>query len=154
MILYLFKKKFESIFLHPYQKLFHFVNWILKILPLLFTLPCLHPMVVLQKQLHQMVEHVNDCHHDEPSLPMIGLMFMVFLNEWLRVLLGFLHNCFYYILMWFISFSPLCCIYGWCIHMFIPHRLHLLFILLLCRFQNRPMCNLLQLFLKTSGDYS
>jgi hypothetical protein len=47
MILYLFKKKFESIFLHPYQKLFHFVNWILKILPLLFTLPCLHPMVVL-----------------------------------------------------------------------------------------------------------
>ncbi len=36
-----------------------------------------------------MVEHVHDCHHDKHSLFMVGLLFMVFLDEWLRVLLGF-----------------------------------------------------------------
>jgi hypothetical protein len=46
-------------------------------------------VVIFQKQLHQTVVHAHDCHHDEPSLPMIGLMFMVFIDEWLRVLLGF-----------------------------------------------------------------
>ncbi len=45
-------------------------------------------MIVLQKQLQQMTKHVDDYHHDEHSLPMIGLMFMVFINEWLKALLG------------------------------------------------------------------
>jgi hypothetical protein len=45
-------------------------------------------MVVMWKQLYQIVEQVHDCHHDKHSLPMVGLMFMVVSNEWLRVLLG------------------------------------------------------------------
>jgi len=45
-------------------------------------------MVVIQKQLHQMTKQVYDCHHDKHSLPMVGLFFMVFFDEWLRVLLG------------------------------------------------------------------
>jgi hypothetical protein len=40
-------------------------------------------------QPHQMVEQVHDCHHYEDSPPLVGLLFMVFLNEWLRALLGF-----------------------------------------------------------------
>ncbi len=35
-----------------------------------------------------MTKQVYDCHHDKHSLPMVGLLFMVFLDEWLRVLLG------------------------------------------------------------------
>jgi hypothetical protein len=45
-------------------------------------------MVIEQRQLHQMVEHVHDCHHYEQSPPSVGLLFMVFLDEWLRALLG------------------------------------------------------------------
>jgi len=53
-----------------------------------------------------MVEQVHDLHHYEHSPPLVGLLFMVFFDEWLRVLLGF-SNWFYYILMLFIDFS--CC---------------------------------------------
>jgi hypothetical protein len=56
-------------------------------------------------------------------------------------------------LMLFVGFYPLCCIHVWCIHWFIPHRLHLMFILYLCRFWRMFMCNLIQLFKKTSSDY-
>ncbi len=45
-------------------------------------------MVVMWRQLHQTDEQVHDYHHDKHSLPMIGLLFVVFLNEWLKVLLG------------------------------------------------------------------
>ncbi len=45
-------------------------------------------MVVEQIQPHQIVEHVHDCHHYEHSPPLVGLLFMVFLDEWFRVLLG------------------------------------------------------------------
>jgi hypothetical protein len=45
-------------------------------------------MVVVWKQFHQMVKQIHDYHHDKHSLPMIGLLFVVFLDEWLRTLLG------------------------------------------------------------------
>jgi hypothetical protein len=45
-------------------------------------------MVVTQKQFHQMVEQGYDCHHDKHSLTMVRLLFVVVLNEWLRMLLG------------------------------------------------------------------
>jgi hypothetical protein len=45
-------------------------------------------MVVVRRQFHQMDEHVHDCHHDKHSLPMVGLLFMVFFYEWLKTLLG------------------------------------------------------------------
>jgi len=35
-----------------------------------------------------MVEQVHDCPHDEHSLPMVGLMFVVMFDEWLRTRLG------------------------------------------------------------------
>ncbi len=41
-------------------------------------------MVVIWRQLHQMVEHVHDCHHGENSLPVVGLMFVVLVDEWLK----------------------------------------------------------------------
>jgi hypothetical protein len=46
-------------------------------------------MVVVQIRLHQMVEQVHDYHHYEHSLPLVGLLFMVFLDEWLRMMLSF-----------------------------------------------------------------
>jgi hypothetical protein len=46
-------------------------------------------MVIEQIQPHQMIEQVLDCHHYEHSPPSIGLLFMVFLDEWLKVLLVF-----------------------------------------------------------------
>jgi hypothetical protein len=45
-------------------------------------------MVVGQIQLHQMIEQVHDWHHYEHSPPLVGLLFVVFLDEWLRTLLG------------------------------------------------------------------
>jgi hypothetical protein len=45
-------------------------------------------MVITWKQLQQTIEHVHDYHDDKHSLLMVGL-FMLFLNEWLRTLLGF-----------------------------------------------------------------
>jgi hypothetical protein len=45
-------------------------------------------MVVLRKQLHQMAEQVNDYHQEKHSLPTVGLLFVLFFDEWLRVLLG------------------------------------------------------------------
>jgi hypothetical protein len=56
-------------------------------------------------------------------------------------------------LMLFGGFYLLCCIHVWCIHWFIPHRLHLMFILYWCRFWRMFMCNLIQLFKETSSDY-
>jgi hypothetical protein len=44
-------------------------------------------MVVVQRQLYEMTEHVHDCHHDKHPLPMVGLLFVVFIDEWLRALL-------------------------------------------------------------------
>jgi hypothetical protein len=38
-------------------------------------------MVVVQKQFHQMDEQVHDYHHDKHSLPVVGLLCMVFLAE-------------------------------------------------------------------------
>jgi hypothetical protein len=35
-------------------------------------------MIVMQKQLHQTAKQAHDCHHDKHSLPMVGLLFMVF----------------------------------------------------------------------------
>jgi hypothetical protein len=35
-----------------------------------------------------MIEQVHDYHHDEHSLLMFGLSFVVLLDEWLRVQLG------------------------------------------------------------------
>jgi hypothetical protein len=46
-------------------------------------------MAVIHKQFHQMVEQVHDYHHAKHSLPLVGLLFLVFLDEWLKVLLGF-----------------------------------------------------------------
>jgi hypothetical protein len=46
-------------------------------------------MVVILKQLHQTTKHVHDCHHDEHSFPMVGLMYVVLLDKWLIVQLGF-----------------------------------------------------------------
>jgi hypothetical protein len=45
-------------------------------------------MVGIRRQFHQTIEQVHDCHHDKHSLPMVGLLFVVFLNEWLKVLLS------------------------------------------------------------------
>ncbi len=45
-------------------------------------------MVVIRRQIHQMVEQVHDYHHDEHSLPMVGLLFVVFIAKWLKMLLG------------------------------------------------------------------
>jgi hypothetical protein len=45
-------------------------------------------MVVVQIQPHQTSKHVHDCHHYEHSLPLVGLLLVVFLDEWLRALLG------------------------------------------------------------------
>jgi hypothetical protein len=45
-------------------------------------------MVVEQIQPHQTVEHVHDYHHYEHSPPSVGLLFVVFFDEWLRMLLG------------------------------------------------------------------
>jgi hypothetical protein len=44
-------------------------------------------------------------------------------------------------LMLFIGFYSMCCIYVWCIHWFISHRLYL-FVLHVCKFLNKLMCNL------------
>jgi hypothetical protein len=46
-------------------------------------------MVVIQKQIYQTIEHVHYYHHDKHSLPLVGLLFIVFFDEWLRTLLGF-----------------------------------------------------------------
>jgi hypothetical protein len=35
-----------------------------------------------------MAKQVHDCHHYEHSPSSIGLLFVVFFDEWLRVLLG------------------------------------------------------------------
>jgi hypothetical protein len=45
-------------------------------------------MVVEHIRPHQMVKQVHDCHHYEHSPPSIGLLFVVFLDEWLKVRLG------------------------------------------------------------------
>jgi len=45
-------------------------------------------MAVVQIQLHQMVEHVHDYHREKHSLPLVGLLFVVFFDEWLKALLG------------------------------------------------------------------
>jgi hypothetical protein len=45
-------------------------------------------MVVEQIQPHQTIENVHGCHHYEHSPPSVGLLFVVFLDEWLRMLLG------------------------------------------------------------------
>jgi hypothetical protein len=47
-------------------------------------------MVVVHIQPHQTVEQVHDCHHYEHSLPLVGLLFVVFSYEWLQMLLGLL----------------------------------------------------------------
>ncbi len=36
-----------------------------------------------------MIEHLHDCHRDKHSLLVVGLLFVVFLDERLRTLLGF-----------------------------------------------------------------
>jgi hypothetical protein len=36
-----------------------------------------------------MAKQVHDCHHYEHSPHLVGLLFMVFLDEWLKALLGF-----------------------------------------------------------------
>jgi hypothetical protein len=38
-------------------------------------------MVVLRRQLHQMIKQVHDRNHDEHSLPVVGLMCVVLLDE-------------------------------------------------------------------------
>jgi len=45
-------------------------------------------MGVKHIQPHQTIKHVHHCHHYQHSLPLVGLLFMVFANEWLRALLG------------------------------------------------------------------
>ncbi len=54
----------------------------------------------MQKQLHQTIEQVH-------SILVVGLSFMVFIDEWSRAPLGLFIEKFYYILMLFINFSPL-----------------------------------------------
>ncbi len=65
----------------------------------------------MQKQLHQTIEQVHDFHHDshhnKHSILVVGLSFMVFIDEWSRAPLGLFIEKFYYILMLFINFSPL-----------------------------------------------
>jgi len=43
--------------------------------------------VVEHIQLHQMTKQVHDCHHYEHSLPLIRLLFVVLLDEWLKAIL-------------------------------------------------------------------
>jgi hypothetical protein len=45
-------------------------------------------VVVVWRQLHQTVEQVHDYHHNKDSFPVVGLLFVVFHNEWLKALLG------------------------------------------------------------------
>ncbi len=97
-------------------------------------------MVVLRRQLYQTIEQVHDCHHDEHvSLLVVGLMNVVLLDERLRMQLGLftqpvqLHFDVAHWLSPFVLHPYL---------VFISHRLHLLFILFLCRFWNKLMCNL------------
>jgi hypothetical protein len=99
-------------------------------------------MVVEQIWFHQTVKQVHDCHHYEHSPPSVGLLFMVFLDEWLRALFGFppqpilLH---FDVVNWFLPFVlHLCLVHS----KFISHRLHLPFILFLCIFLNKLMYNL------------
>jgi hypothetical protein len=84
---------------------------------------------------------------------MIGLMFMMFLNEWLRALLGlftWLVLLHFDVVHWLLPSM----LHTWLVHSKgRSRRLHLLFILLLCRFWNKLMCNMFQLFSKTSSDY-
>ncbi len=47
-------------------------------------------IIVMPRQLHQIVEHVHNCHHCDYSLLEVGLMFVVSFGEWLRTWLGFL----------------------------------------------------------------
>jgi hypothetical protein len=42
-------------------------------------------MVVVWRQLHQTIKHVHDCHHEEHSLPVFGLLFVALFNEWFRM---------------------------------------------------------------------
>ncbi len=35
-----------------------------------------------------MIKHVIDYHHDKHLVPLVGSLFMVFLDEWLKALLG------------------------------------------------------------------
>jgi len=46
-------------------------------------------MVIEQIRPHQMIEQVHDRHHYEHSPPSVGLLFVVFFDEWLKVLLVF-----------------------------------------------------------------
>jgi hypothetical protein len=45
-------------------------------------------MVIVGRQLHQIVEQIHDCHHGEHSLLAIELMFVVLFNEWSREQMG------------------------------------------------------------------
>jgi hypothetical protein len=45
-------------------------------------------MVVEPIQPHQTTKQVHDCHHYKHSPPSVGLLFMVFLDEWLKAILG------------------------------------------------------------------
>jgi hypothetical protein len=38
-------------------------------------------MVVVWKQFHQTTKQVHDCHHEEHSLPMFGLLFMTLFDD-------------------------------------------------------------------------
>jgi hypothetical protein len=55
-----------------------------------------------------MVKHVHDYHRDEHSLHAVGLMFVVLLDEWLRMQLGLSAQLVECIFMLLIGFSPLC----------------------------------------------
>jgi hypothetical protein len=46
-------------------------------------------MVIEQIRPHQMIEQVHDYRHYEHSPPSVGLLFMVFFDEWLQMLLVF-----------------------------------------------------------------
>jgi hypothetical protein len=39
-------------------------------------------MVVVWRQLHQTTKQFRDCHHDEYSLPVFGLLFVALFDEW------------------------------------------------------------------------
>jgi hypothetical protein len=75
-------------------------------------------------------------------LPIVGMIFVVSFDECLRVWLIPCAQIVLLQLMLNVNFYLLCCLHDWCIHWFISHMLHLLFILHLCKFCYRSMYNL------------
>jgi len=76
------------------------------------------------------------------SLPILEVIFVVSLDECLRVWLIPWAQIILLKLILNVSFYLLCCLHDWCTRWFISHMLHLLLILHLCNFFNKLRYNL------------